>query len=905
MKRVVSSSFITLLIIVAVAATFFYLKNARNQGGDPIQAIPADVVLLISYDPASEKLGELLSMESWQLLNKVPVLTNLGKQLVYFDTLFKGNSKFSDFLSGQPLFLTGHVTGAGKFDFIFFKSLDNGYTDATTEDMMKSITGSENDFVKRNYDGNIIREVNLEDGRIFSFVTAKGIFIGSFTSFLVEDALRQLKLGKPVLTNEALLHELRSSEKATLCINFKNLPLLSSLFLGPVISPAIGNLKSYGDWGFASVLPQKHKLQFSGFLTESDSAQFVHCFSGQQPVDKKLIQILPRKTAVINYFGTNDFARFYEILNSQNASSSQQEKKQQLLRTVSSTYNLKLEPKMLEWIGNEFALVVTEPAGLNFENNSFAVFKAKNIGQAKKALISISRIIDKKNNAATMEESYNGHSIGFIRLTGVLPAMFGETFNKVTKMYYTDIEDYIVFANQASGIRSFIDEYKSGLLLHKTDFFQSVTNSYPAKGNHFFYIRPQLATQIFKSMANEEWKKNLDQYKEVFNGISSYSFQVSAGDTLFRFASLVDFFSDKTAEGVDLIFAVEADTTVSMKPLITTDPVSKTRQIIFQDDAGSLYLTDNSGNILWKQKVDGQIMGDIFEIDLFKNNTRQFLFNTKDYLFLIDATGSPVGNYPIRLPAPATNGISVFDFDKNEDYKIYIACDNHNIYGYMPSGKPLPGWAFQNTLEVVTTPVTSVVVNGKNILIIRDEEGALAMVNRFGEPVITVGKEVRLSENSGIFETKAGSLITTDASGSIIEMQMDGNVKTTPIDSISAMHAFVYADADGDKDQDYIFFDNKILKAYSSDMSLIYRKEFDSNMSGGIQLLTLKNGVQVMGLRSAESDKIWLIKPDGTVYNGFPVKGSTKIVIDELNMNGNKQMIAGGREHFLYVYAIE
>ena len=48
MKRVVSSSFITLLIIVAVAAAFFYLKNTRNQGGDPVLAIPADVVFLIS-----------------------------------------------------------------------------------------------------------------------------------------------------------------------------------------------------------------------------------------------------------------------------------------------------------------------------------------------------------------------------------------------------------------------------------------------------------------------------------------------------------------------------------------------------------------------------------------------------------------------------------------------------------------------------------------------------------------------------------------------------------------------------------------------------------------------------------------------------------------------------------------
>jgi len=146
------------------------------------------------------------------------------------------------------------------------------------------------------------------------------------------------------------------------------------------------------------------------------------------------------------------------------------------VNSIFKEYKLKVEDKMLSWIGNEFALVITEPAGVNFENNSFAIFRAKNIVNAKKDLISISQVVDRKNNTATMEETYNGHAIGFIRLSGVLPALFGNMFSRITKMYYTDIDDYIVFANQPAAIRSYIDEYKAEYLLYKTDFFADAIN---------------------------------------------------------------------------------------------------------------------------------------------------------------------------------------------------------------------------------------------------------------------------------------------------------------------------------------------------------------------------------------------------------------------------------------------
>ncbi|MBL0343600.1 MAG: hypothetical protein IPP71_23740 [Bacteroidetes bacterium] len=56
MKRVVSSSIITLFIILAVSIAYFYLRNFRNAGGDPIKAIPADASFFLVFDPALNSL---------------------------------------------------------------------------------------------------------------------------------------------------------------------------------------------------------------------------------------------------------------------------------------------------------------------------------------------------------------------------------------------------------------------------------------------------------------------------------------------------------------------------------------------------------------------------------------------------------------------------------------------------------------------------------------------------------------------------------------------------------------------------------------------------------------------------------------------------------------------------------
>jgi uncharacterized protein YjiK len=128
--------------------------------------------------------------------------------------------------------------------------------------------------------------------------------------------------------------------------------------------------------------------------------------------------------------------------------------------------------------------------------------------------------------------------------------------------------------------------------------------------------------------------------------------------------------------------------------LLTND-----REIVFQDEQHNLVQVSSSGRIRWSIPVSGPVLSDIHQIDFFKNGRFQYLFNTAGKIFLIDRNGNNVQGFPITLASPATNGVSVFDYDKNRNYRYFVACEDRKIHAFDHAGKPINGWKFDNYRE--------------------------------------------------------------------------------------------------------------------------------------------------------------------------------------------------------------
>jgi hypothetical protein len=904
MKRVVLASLISLFIILTLGGIYFYFRNYRTPGGNPVKAIPSDAAFFFVYNPVNSSPTELIGNSYWKTLGVAPAINRMTRNFNFIDSLINKNELFAEYFAQSPVFISAHVIGAGDFDFLILKGIDGNNSDEKIDGLIQELAGESATIETRNYDGNNIREILLPGNRIFAYTIVKGIFMGSFTTFLVEDALRQVKLGKPSVQDYEFLDSRSSTSSNKLFISFDNFSSFLSLFTNPATTARITALKNYAGWSVFEVESYSSRINFSGYLTNNDSLKFIHSLAGQEPVEKKLIEILPLKTASFLYFGLSDFRTHYMQLSRQHESSNRNNK---TLQALSDKYKIEIEEQMLDWIGNEYALLITEPAGVNYDNNSYGIFHAKDIKEARKKLRALSQAVDKKYTNSTLEESYNKHTIGYIRLQGVLPAMFGLPFSRITKMYYTTLNEYVVFANQASSLRSIIDDYEAGNLLRKEEGIMNKFSGMPLTANLIFYSDVARSQYIFRNAASSKWKQLSDKYSNVISGINSLTYQVNmTGDFTEHYANIS--FKKEGSYGTSLLFAVEADTSVSMEPLLTTDPSGIVKQIVFQDDANNLYLTGNDGNIIWTQEIDGKIQGKIYEVDLFKNNSRQFLFNTPTHLHMLDSEGKPVGNYPIRLPAPASNGSVVVYFKDNKDPVIYIACENGRVYAYQIGGRPLAGWNFPATEGKITEQVLPFNFKGRDLLLIHDNTGKVSVVNRLGEPGIPISQKFQIALNSNIClpseQDSSFLFVTTDSTGSIIHVSPWGTVRSIPLNISNPSHSFIYEDADADGKKDYIFLEGNELIAYNQELVMIYRKKLQNNMSGKIQSYILPGKLKVIGMISVEDNKIWLYKLDGTLYDGFPLKGSSPFVIDEINLDGKKNIIVGSKDHNVYVYSL-
>ena len=100
-----------------------------------------------------------------------------------------------------------------------------------------------------------------------------------------------------------------------------------------------------------------------------------------------------------------------------------------------------------------------------------------------------------------------------------------------------------------------------------------------------------------------------------------------------------------------------------------------------------IYLFSNQGKLYWKKIIDGNIIGKVEQVDLFKNGRLQIAFRTSNRLYILDRNGKNVKPFPIKIPnSKNLTPLSVFDYDKNRNYRFLVTQDN-NIFMYDKNAK--------------------------------------------------------------------------------------------------------------------------------------------------------------------------------------------------------------------------
>ncbi|MGI8893356.1 MAG: hypothetical protein ACR2GN_07830, partial [Bacteroidia bacterium] len=842
---------------------------------------------------------KITSSADWNIIATQVNVIDINNQLHFLDSLKNNNPEANELFKNKPIIVSLHTTKATDFDALYVISMPRFKQESFINEIVHALLGEKMKLNKRIYNGVSIREFNYNN-KYFAYTVYSGLFIGSHTSILVEDAIRQLKTRTNIKSDKNFRRVYDSAGKNVdghIYVNYTQLARFASVYTTASNDVSIKRVRNFAGWTQLDLSIKKESVLMNGFTIVTDTAQYLYTLQDQKPLAPTVFEILPRRTALFQLISVSDKELYFKNLNAHLRNTGETQK---------YVLNSAARSQLSSWIGSEICYFITEASSVNFNNNVFAAIKASDLALARKTLKDYG---EKSAAGGFREELYRGKIIGYINESDIVPALLGPKFERITRFFYTYIEDYVIIGNQASSIRSIIDDNLSGRNLSSEESFMQFQKKLSGESNFYSFINISRSSYIIKSYATNNYFDGYEKNQSYLNKINSIAYQISGNGKLFYTTLSFDVGQALETGEINLLWASQLDTSVSMQPQMVINHNTNMLEIVVQDDANNLYLLDNGGDILWKRQINEKILSPVFQVDLFKNGKLQLVFNTATRLFLIDRNRNNVGNFPIKLPAEASTAMSLFDYNSNRDYRIFIPCDNGQVYSYLAGGSPSAAWIFNKPIGKVLNPVQHFVIDGKDYLVISTDDGKFYMLDRRG----AVRAEAKLSiyrpANSEIYlekdENNRSYFVTTDTTGTIFSIFPDGNVYSKTVVPFSPNHYFIFQDINSDQVKDYIFLDNNGVAVFNKDNSGIFNHSFNQGVIGKARFYPFSTGKGKIGTASIGANEIYLLSDDGSMYDGFPLKGSTPFIIADLNKDGSRKIITGSVDGNIYVYNFE
>ena len=484
--------------------------------------------------------------------------------------------------------------------------------------------------------------------------------------------------------------------------------------------------------------------------------------------------------------------------------------------------------------------------------------------------------------------------------------LLGIPFTMADAEYFTFYDNYIVFSNSLQGLESYLRSMILGATLNKDINYARFKQNCPGRSNINIFLDINKAFSIGGEIFDGELAEQLSERENNLRKYSKMSWQIQRNKDIY-FNALAIAFDQNPREEAQTTWQSTIGSDIRIKPeLVINHNDRLNREIILQDVTNTLHQVTNEGRIRWSIPLSGPVLSEIHQVDYYKNGRLQYLFNTKEKLFLIDRNGNNVAHFPVSLRSEATNGISVFDYNNNRDYRYFIAGEDKKIYVYDYEGKIVKGWIFGQTDHEVVTPVQHFRVAGKDYIVFKDKS-RIYIQNRRGETRVSTKARFENSANPLVLSLEGTpKIVADDVKGKVYYIYFSGKYEEKKTSGFSKDHFFTVDDLDGNGIPDFIFVDGKELVVIDGNGKRRFREKFENSIHSPPNIYTFTNNHKKIGIVDADGNNIYLFNPDGTLNKGFPLQGNTEFSIGRISENSDGlNLLTGSEGGKLYNYTLD
>ena len=898
-RKLVIASFACLLVI-ACSYFYFHFRQAKVPVSNALTAIPPDASFILETSQARSLFRKISESNIiWQDLVTTEFFSGMQKNLKTIDSLLTGNPAMAPLFEGTKFYISAHPTESGCI-YLFSYALPDDAAKGQIEEFIQTkfnVRKQKSDIV-------VLSTTNRREVCFYAF--SKGVLLISSSESLILKAIEQSKSPHSLLDDKNFCAAYSTAKSARYDIrffcNYSQTNLFLNSFLSAHFALRLNKQGTFSGWTALDASVRPKSVVMTGFSVAKQDSDFLDLFRGQEPQTPEALSVMPSNTASFLYYGYSDFHSFY-----QNYSKHRSVAAIAFLDSVNNRYDADLATDFSSWTANETALVVTEP-GTEMTDPAdcrFVVLRSGTIDQSKNSLYDLCATVCKIDSSKTDTFSCGTHLIRQLKISGVLKALFGLEYN-VQQNYFSDFGNYLIFGNSVESLKNYLRAIDADRTLNQDSHFNEFSTNLASKCNVYFYSNIARSRLLYKQCASPEYGSIIAKNTELLIRFEALGIQFSSQGNLFYNNVYLEenpIYKKETAS----LWETKLDTFYSGKPALLLNHMTNTLDIFVQDEGNKIYLISNTGKILWSRQLSEHILSTIHQVDGFKNKKLQILFNTRSSLYQMDRNGKDLEGFPVQLPSPATNAISVFDYDKSFDYRILVACADKRIRNYSVRGKMIDGWQQTETADTVKAPILHAASGGKDYILVADLKGQTYALDRHGEIRFRL-KELLPAPLTSFWlvtgkDPALVKVLAADSTGIITRLSLGGQAEHLSFKPFGSRPWFLYHDLNADKSAEFIFLEGNELSVFSEDKSLLFSYTFNDTIKEPPFIMTYADHHDRIGIVSQRNEELYLINESGTVPPSFPLRGRTPFSIGNVNHDDTYLLITGAGKN-IYAYSV-
>ncbi len=880
--------------------------------------IPLDAAIVLKLNNIEEFKDDIVNSNVWKQLSQISPFSNLESHILKVDSLFELNHKGLGDYDNTKLYISLHVIGKSKPDYMYRFVFPGAINEKNISQELEGLYNNSSNS-SRKYEGKEINDVTIDGENDFSYTFFKNQLLISSSAIVLENILRQENQQANSKETEALSKLLNTAGRTVSSNLISNHRELSKFFQSQSRSNNLVPakfLESFSDWSVLDLNLAENNILATGFSNSSDSlGNYLSVFRGQEPSKISFTSVAPANTKLFLSLNISDADLFNKNYKKYLINNGIEKKVTSYAGELKTQYSANLT-EFLSLVDKELTYIRTDFDFENYDENVFSLVKVKSQSVAKNFLKQLVKNYCETNklNSNNYQQTFqvdNSTKFEIIKLPvkNFLGNTFGSLFNELETPYFAFVDDYVVFANSRNALEKFIHFKILGKTLQNDFAFSKMGQYYSSSSNIYYYQDIPHSLDIISKLTNDKIVTSIRDNLEGFNKIPAFGFQFNS-DMDFTFFSMFIQYFDRVETDAHTLWETLLDTSIRFKPTLFKNHYTDENEIFVQDLKNSIYLINKVGRVLWKVKLDEQIMGDVQQIDFYKNGKLQYLFSTKAKIHIIDRNGNYVERYPVNLRAEATAPLALFDYDNDKNYRVLIPTNDKKVYAYDIEGNILNGWEFEKSERIVKNQLQHFRDQDKDYIVFSDGLKTYILNRRGQERVPTNIIFQKSVNNNFVFEEKTAlnnaRMAVTDTSGQVWFFDFEGAHKTKAFRKLSAKHFFDFQDINADGYKDYIFLDEDELYVYDQRSEKeIYSYRFKNEITQRPIYFHFSFSDRKLGIIDETDNKVYLINNDGNLYKGFPLQGNSLYSIGKLTSSSRFNLIVGNNNNFLLNYSVQ